>query len=136
MTARRAMLALAAAGGALAGLGWLEIGLAPLLPVAFALAMLGFDRAASRRDAVLFGLVFAATRYAVASHFLLALLRWSPLAIVFYLLAIAYILPFGLLEGLGGWWFERRCGLPRALGLGMLYALGEWLRRLGDLSFP
>lgn len=98
--------------------------------------MLGQDVVDSMSDARRCGLVNGAIRYAVAAHFLLALLAYSPLAIGFYLLAIMYVLPYSLLEACGAFWLERRAGLPRDLGFGLLWTGGEWLRTLGDLSFP
>lgn len=136
MSARAALVVRAAAAGTLAGLFWLPLGLAPLFPLAMVLAIRALRQAESGDDAARFGLAFAAARYAVASHFLLALLRYSPLAIAFYLLAILFVLPWGFLEGWGSLRMETRWGIPRELGFGMLYALGEWVRSLGDLSLP
>ena len=136
MTRRRGMLLLAAVAGLIGGGGWLPLGAAPLLPLSITFATLGLARAESMRDATWFALVYGTVRYAVASHFLLALLRYSPLAVVFWLLAILYIWPFAWIEAAGGLWIERRTGLPRGLGLAILYTIGEYLRRLGDLSFP
>ncbi|NJN64991.1 MAG: hypothetical protein HC882_09035, partial [Acidobacteria bacterium] len=133
---RTAMIGLAAAAGALAGLAWLPLGLAPLLPVAFLLAMLGLERAHTMGDAVRFGVVFGVLRYAVAAHFLLALLAFSPLAIAFYAMAIVFALPFAIFESTSAVWLERKTGLPRSVGFAIAYTLGEWLRTKGDLSFP
>jgi len=107
-----------------------------LAPAAFLLALRGLREVGSGREALLFGGIYGTARYAVASHFLLSLLRYSPLAIVFYLLAILFILPFGLLEGWGAFRLEQVFGLPRAVGFAILFSLGEWLRSLGDLSLP
>jgi apolipoprotein N-acyltransferase len=136
MTGRRRALLYAAAAGGVSGILWLPFGLAPLLPLSFVLAMRGLRSCDGLRDAALFGLVFGAMRYAIAGHFLLALLRYSPLAIVLYLLGIAFILPMALMESTGAVWLERRVGLPRTVGFALLYAFGEVLRTLGDLSFP
>jgi apolipoprotein N-acyltransferase len=133
---RRVGLAFPVIAGIAGGLCWLPLGLAPLLPVACFLAMRGLRRVNTGREAVVFGLVFGAVRWAVAGHFLLALLRFSPLAIVFYLLAILYVLPFSVLESWGAVSLERRCGLPRSIGFGLLYVTLEWVRTLGEISFP
>lgn len=130
------MHGLAVAGGAGAGLCWLPWGLEPLLPLAFAAAMIGLGGARTRGDAVRFGLLHGAARYAVASHFLLALVAWSSLGYLIYVLAILYILPFAVVEGLGAYWLGERTGFPRALFFGFLYALTEKVRTMGDLSFP
>jgi len=130
------LAARAAAAGAAIAICWLPAGLAPLAPLAFLLALRGLRAVGNDREALIFGGVYGVSRYAVASHFLLALLRYSPLAIVFYLLAMLFILPFGLLEGWGSLRLEKRFGLPRAIGFAILYSGGEWLRSLGDLSFP
>ncbi len=136
MTRRRRLLALAAAGGAVGSLCWLPLGLAPAIFLGAALAQRALRGVTTGREAVLAGLVFGAARYAVAAHFLLWLLRYSPLAIAFYLLAIAYILPFAVLESWGAWRLERWSGIPRGAWLAVLYALLEYVRTLGDLSFP
>ncbi|MDQ7087170.1 MAG: apolipoprotein N-acyltransferase [Acidobacteriota bacterium] len=115
---------------------WLPFGLAPFYWVAFLLFLIPFRRARDGRDAVKLGLAMGFARYAVSAHFLLALLRYSPLAIVFYLLAIAYILPFAVLEAWGSFWLERRTGLPRAVGFGLIWVILEKVRTLSDLSFP
>jgi apolipoprotein N-acyltransferase len=100
------------------------------------LAMRGLRRVGTGREAAIFGLLFSAARFAVASHFLLALLSHSPLAIAFYALSILSILPWGLLEGWGAFRLEQRSGLPRTVGFGLLYTVGEWARTLGDLALP
>lgn len=136
VSSRTALVGFGVAAGVVAGLCWLPLGLAPALPLAFVLAMLGLARAETMRDAFRFGLAFGAVRYTVAAHFLLALLAYSPLAVVFYVLAIVFALPFALFEAMGAFWLERRTGLPRSFAFAVLYTLGEWLRTLGDLSFP
>ncbi len=115
---------------------WLPFGLAPFYWVAFLLFLLAFRHVRNSRQAIKLGVVVGIARYAVAAHFLLALLRYSPLAIVFYLLAIVYILPFAILESWGAFWLERRTGLPRAVGFGLIWAILEKVRTLSDLSFP
>lgn len=136
MTPQRKAMLLAAGAGAFGALAWLPTGLAPLLPLAFLGMIRALGAAESGGHAVRLGLVFGAVRYAVASHFLLALLRYSPLAIVFYLLAILFILPMAILESWGAWFLERRFRLPRAVGFVLIFALMEKLRTIGDLSFP
>ena len=136
MSERGRTLATAGAAGAAAALCWLPFGLAPLFPLAFVLAMRGLRRVRTPGEAVRFGLVFGAARYAVAAHFLLALLAHSPLAIGIYFMAILFILPFGILEAWGALALERYARLPRSIGFGALYVIGDWLRTLGDLSFP
>jgi len=136
VTPRRRLVLLAAAGGVVGSLCWLPLGLAPAIFLGFALVQRALREARSGHEAVLVGLVFGAVRYAVATHFLLWLLRYSPLAIVFYLLAIAYILPFAVLESWGAFRLERWSGIPRGAWFAVLYALLEYVRTLGDLSFP
>lgn len=134
---RRAALALrAAVAGSVSAILWLPIGLAPLLPLGVLLAIRGLNRAGTAREAALFGAVFGAVRYAVAAHFLLALLEHSPLAVLLYLFAIAFIVPWAVLEAWGAYRIEARWGLPRPVGFGILFALGEWVRSIGDLSLP
>jgi apolipoprotein N-acyltransferase len=125
-----------AVAGATGGLCWLPYGFAPLLPLVFVLVLRAMRLIQSGGDAVRLGLAFGAVRYAVAAHFLLALYRYSPLAIVFYLLAIAFILPLAVLETRGALALERRTGLPRTLGFGLIYVVLEKVRTLGDIAFP
>jgi apolipoprotein N-acyltransferase len=129
-------LALAAAAGTLIALCWLPTGLAPVMPLSALLMMRALRAAESRRDAALLGLAFGLLRYAVASHFLLALLRFSGLAVPFYLMAISFILPLAVLEAWGAMVLERWTGLPRSVGFGLLYVVFEKLRTVSDLSFP
>lgn len=136
MTKRQKIIVFAAAGGALGGLAWLPLGLAPALPLVFMIVLLGLREVENARDAVVHGVAFGLVRYAVAAHFLLALIHYSPLAIVFYAIACLFIVPYALMESVGSLWLERRCGVPRGVGYAVLYALGEFLRTLGDLSFP
>jgi apolipoprotein N-acyltransferase len=137
MSPRLRLVLWASAAGAFGATCWLPLGLAPLLPLNFVLAMRGLRRIESGRDAVLFGLANGAARYAVAAHFLLVLTRYSvPLGIAFYLLAIAYILPFAVLEAWGCWRLERHFRLPRVVGFALLWSLLEKVRTLGDVSFP
>ncbi len=136
MTRRHRLLILASAGGAIGSTCWLPLGLAPLIFVGAALAQRALREATTPREALTVGLAFGAARYLVAAHFLLWLLRYSPLAIVFYLLAVAYILPFAALESWGAWQLERWSGVPRGAWLAVLYSLLEYVRTLGDLSFP
>ena len=133
---RRGRVLLPLLAGMLGGTLWLPFGFAPLYPIAFFLLFLEYGRIESSREAVVLGLLMGAGRYAVAGHFLLALLRYSPLAIIFYFLAIAYILPFAVLESWGGLWLEKRTGLPRFLAYGLIWAVLEKVRTLSDLSFP
>ncbi len=136
LIARVPLWVLPALGGALAALAWLPTGGAPAFPLAFAIAALGLMRAETGRQAVWVGAVFGAARYAVAAHFLWALLVYSKLAIIFYVLAIAFIVPFGIVEAWGAYRLERWTGVPRTVYFALLYALLGWVRTLGDLSFP
>lgn len=136
MTFVRSTSLLALLSAALAGLCWLPTGLAPLLPLAFLGMMLALGRARSGKEAARLGLILGAARYAVAAHFLLALLYYSPLAFVFYILAILFILPMAVLETWGAWFLERRLSLPRPVGFALIWTLMEKLRTVGDLSFP
>jgi apolipoprotein N-acyltransferase len=134
--ARRRAAWQAAAGGGLFGLCWLPFGLAPLVPLAFVLMMLGLRGARSARQALGLGALCEAIRYVVGAHFLLALLAYSPLAVFFYLATIVYIVPMGMLSWWGAFQLERWTGLPRPAGLALGYTLFEKLRSVGDLSFP
>jgi apolipoprotein N-acyltransferase len=127
---------LAAIAGSLTGLFWQPIGLGPLLPLTFVIAFRGLRLVGTTRQAILFGLVFAASRYAVGAHFLLALVRYSYLGILLYLFTILFIAGFGVVESWGAWWFERSCGVPRALTFGVLYTILQRLRTVGDFSLP
>jgi apolipoprotein N-acyltransferase len=86
---RGTALGLVGAGALILSWAWLGLGVAPLLPVAAALIMLGFRRAESGGDAFWCGL-----------------------------------------------FLERRAGLPRSLGIVLLWPVLEKLRTLGDLSLP
>ena len=130
------MALLAAAAGALVGLCWLPFGAAPLMPLALLVALRGLRRARGPKDAIRFGLVFAAACHAVGGHYILTLVTYSPLALAIYLLDIAYALPFAALEAWGALWIERRAGLSRSLGFALLYTALEWVRTKGDLSVP
>ncbi len=133
--ARRRAVGLALAAGATGALCWLPTGLAPLMPLCF-FFMARALRGATRRDAVWIGAAFGVSMYAVASHFLLALLQYSWLAVAFYGAAIASIVPSTILEAWGAVALEERAGLPRGIGFGVLYVLLEKSRTLTELAFP
>ena len=127
---------LAVAAGLLDGLCWLPLGLAPIAP-AFAFFWFRALRAArTRRDALAVGFWFGVVRYAVAGHFILSLVRHSPLAIVLFGLYVAYIVPFALLESWGAFTLGRRTRIGAGVWGTLLFALLEWTRTLGELSFP
>lgn len=132
----RLTLLLGALGGGLLALGWLPTGLAAIYPFLLLPLLLGFRRVETSRQAILFGSVFGAARFAVGAHFVLALIRFSGLAAVFYLLAILYILPFAIFECWTSLFLERKTGFPRTVSLALLIPLTEKLRTLGDLGFP
>ena len=123
-------------GGAWMALCWLPFGLAPLMPIGAALAILGIRSARTRGEAWKAGLVFGAMRYMVASQFLLSLVSHSWTALFFYPMAIASVLPWAWGETALAWWLDRRFGLDRGIGLCITYALSERLRTIGDTSFP
>lgn len=127
---------LIALGGAVMGLCWLPFALGPLMPVGAAFAIAGIEAARTRREAWIAGVVFGASRYLVASHFLLALAfhHWS--AAVFYPMAVLYVLPQSWAEAAVAWWMDRRLGIPRGIGLAITYSITERLRTIGDTSFP
>lgn len=129
-------LLLAALSGGLGALCWMPLGLGFLQPLAWLPMLLALDRARSVRHALLIGGIFSAARFAVGAHFFFALFRYSPLAAIFYLMAVAYAAPFGAFAAAGALGIERRGGPPRAWGFALLYALTEWIRSVGDLSFP
>jgi len=135
MTNRRAVW-LGSAGAIVFGLSWLPTGLAPLAPVGFFLMLRGLSLVESPRDAVRYGLIVGGVRYAVMSHFLLVLARFSPYAALFYPATIAFILPQAILEAWGALWLERRAGVPRSIGFGATWIVLEKLRTLSDLSLP
>jgi apolipoprotein N-acyltransferase len=128
--------ALALAAGVFGSLCWLPTGLTFLYPLYPFLFLRALREVRTGRQAVLVGIVIGASRYLVASHFLLALLRYSPLAIVFYLLATLSILPFSIVWCWGPFRLERLSGISRLLWLSPVYIVMEWLRTVGDLSFP
>ena len=116
---------------------WLPLGLAPTMPLGAFLVLRGIRSAETRREALWIGFFFGLARYAVASHFLLWLMRYSvPLGLTIYLLAIAYIIPQALFECWAAFRLEKSARLPRALGLGLAYVGVEKLRTVSDLSFP
>ncbi len=122
--------------GVLWGLCCLYTSLAPFLPLAFLVALQGLRQVENPRQAIRFGLLFGIVRYAVGSHFLLALGSFGALGYAFYPAAISYYLPFAMLESWGALKLERLLGVPRAVAFGILYTGLEPLRSLGDLSFP
>ncbi|MBP7147531.1 MAG: apolipoprotein N-acyltransferase [Acidobacteria bacterium] len=136
MTRVRAACALAALGGVVNGSCWLPIGVAPVAPLFVVLFLQALRRVRTGREALAVGLCFGTVRYAVAGHFILSLVRFSPLAIGVFLVYVAYIVPFALLEAWGPLALERRTGFSRALGASLLFPLLEWVRSVGDLSFP
>jgi apolipoprotein N-acyltransferase len=131
----RAPLLLAAGAGLLWALCWLPTGLAIVFPVFFFCVARALRSAESGRDAVLIGLVQGLVRHAAAGHFMLALLRFSGFGIAFYLLMVAYILPFAVLETWGAFVLERRTGLPRGLLFCVLYVVLEKARTMTDVAF-
>ncbi|ANM31137.1 hypothetical protein ABI59_18510 [Acidobacteria bacterium Mor1] len=137
MTPRLQGRLLALAGGAWFGLCWNPFFLAPTIPLAAFLFMRALRGAGTGREALWIGLCFGAAKYIVGSHFLLWLTAWSvPLGIVIYLLAIGYILPQSMFECWTARWLEERAGLPRSLGLALVFTGVEKLRTVSDLSFP
>ncbi|MFN7964386.1 MAG: apolipoprotein N-acyltransferase [Acidobacteriota bacterium] len=127
---------LSIAAGVVGGSAWLPTGLAPFIALVMMAQILALRDARTMRHALRLALVFGVVRYLTASHFLLALIAYSPLAIAFYLMATCFILPFSILESCGAFWLHRYTGFPRGLAFALLYVFGEWLRTLGDLSFP
>lgn len=126
-----------AAAGALYALCWLPLGISPLLPIALAMLIRGVETARRPREAVLCGLAQGVAQYAVGAHFFIALARYSwPAALALYAIVIAQILPYTVLQAWGAYALERRTGLPRWAGLGLLWTLFEYVRTLGDVSFP
>jgi apolipoprotein N-acyltransferase len=122
--------------GILGALCWLPTGVSIVFPVYAFLFFRGLRCARTGGEAFRIGLFFGVSRYLVAAHFLLALMRYSPLAVIFYLLSVVFILPFALAETYGAFWMERWTGLSRIVWASLIYSLMEWLRTLGDLSFP
>jgi apolipoprotein N-acyltransferase len=85
---------------------------------------------------MLVGLLYGPLYEAIAGYFLLALVSYSVLGVLIFLLACAYVAPFALVENGGAFWLEKRAGLPRAIGYVLLFTLGEKVRTVGDLSAP
>ena len=126
-----------AGAGVFYALCWMPLGLSPFLPIALALLIRGVEAARRPRDAVLVGLAQGIAQYAVGAHFFIALARYSwPAAFTLYVVVIVQILPYTVLQAWGAYALERRTGLPRWAGLGVLWTLFEFLRTLGDVSFP
>lgn len=130
------MYALAGMAGAVFGLAWSPFDLAPFFPLSLLLAMRALRHARTAGQAIRVGIVFEVAKYLVGAQFLLALIPYTPLSIVFYGLTLLYAIPFGAAEAGGAWWLERATRLPRSVGFGLLFALMEWIRTLGPLSFP
>jgi apolipoprotein N-acyltransferase len=72
----------------------------------------------------------------VASHFFYALLRFSPLAVLFYALVLVYAALLGVFTGVVVIGASRAAGIPRPLALAIAVALLEFCISQGDLSFP
>lgn len=98
--------------------------------------MVALSKTTSGRDALRCGVVFEATKYIIASHFLLSLLQFSPLGFVFYLMAILYGAVWGLLAFWGSYRMERASGMSGILFFPVFYMVLEKVRSLTDLSFP
>ena len=133
---RRRAVVLALVAGAVGALCWLPTGIAPLLPLCFFFMGRALRHTRSRRDAVVAGTAFGIALYAVGSHFLLALLQFSWLAVAFYGASIASILPASIAEAWGAVVLEEFGGLPRSLGFGVIYVLFEKLRTTTEMAFP
>jgi apolipoprotein N-acyltransferase len=136
MTPGRARLVLPFAAGVIWALCWLPTGLAPFHPLGFLLVMVGLRQLETAGQAARFGLLFGLWRYALMAHYLLVLMKFSPLGLGFYLAPIVYIAPFAVLESWGAFKLERLLGIPRGLAFGILYTLIEYIRSLGDFSLP
>lgn len=123
-------------GAAVMTLGWLPLGAAFLAPLGAALLFVGLARVDSGRSALRFGVAVQVARFAVGAHFLLALVRHSPLGLLLYPAAMLYIVPYGAFEGWGAWQLEKRARLPRPAAYIALVMLSEFVRTRGELSFP
>jgi len=128
--------ALAAAGGLLIGACWLPWLPAWLDPIGYALVLAAVRRVDSSRSAWRVAAVFAVAFYGLAGHFIAVLTRYSPVAIAFLGVLIAYNLPFAALEVWAAWRLERRFGVPRSVAFALLYVGLEGVRTLSDASFP
>ncbi len=125
-----------AAGGALIALCWIPSGLAPLLPLAAFLVLRGAAGVRTMRQAVAFGVIGALAYEGIAAHFLLVLMRYSWLAFALYPMTVAYYVLYWIGLFTGALLLERRVGLPRRVGLVLLWPLLEALRTASDASFP
>lgn len=130
------IIVLGAAGGALGALCWLPFGLAPVLPLALLPAAMAARTARSGADAVRIGLAYGVSTHVVGAHYVLALVSYSPLAVLIYLLDILYAVPFAVLAFWGAHRLERAGGLPPATGLLLAVPIVEWTKTLGDASVP
>jgi len=115
---------------------WMPTGLAPLLPVAAFLVLRGARGVETMRQATAFGLIGALAYQGIAAHFLLVLMRYSWLAFVLYPMTVAYYVLYWIALFTGALLLERRVGLPRRLGLVLLWPLLEVLKTASDASFP
>lgn len=115
---------------------WLPFGLELLHPLAFLPLFLAFERIEGARSAALLGAVFLGARFAFGAHFFFALLSYSPLAVIFWLMLVAIAAFSGALMLLVAWGLAARAGVARALALVFSYTLFEWLRSTGPLGFP
>ncbi len=125
-----------AAGGALLATCWIPTGLAPLLPVAAFLVLRGARGMQTMRQAVAFGAIGALAYQGIAAHFLLVLMRYSWLAFALYPMTVAYYVIYWIALFTSALFLERRFGLPRRLGLVLLWPLLEMLKTASDASFP
>ncbi len=127
---------LATTAGLLNGLCWLPLGLGPVAPLFAFIWFRALRGVRNDREALGVGLAFGVARYAVAGHFILSLVRFSALTPALFLLYVLYIVPFALLESWGSFRLSRWTGLSRAVWAALLFTLLEWMRTLGELSFP
>ena len=127
---------LAALAGFVSALCFLPFGLALIFPIGPALWMHAQQLASTRKQAIITGLIFGAASYFTGMSFLLVLLEYSWLALVLLPMGVLYVLPFSVVTVWGSFALEERAGLPRSVGLLLIYVLLEKVRTLGDLSLP
>lgn len=120
--------------GVLTALSWLPVGAAFLMPLAMVPAMRGLRLVRDSRGAICFGVAFEAALHAVGGYYVLALLHFSWLGPVLFVLDIAYHVPFAVAAAWGGFWIGKRAGVPATFVFVLLYSVMEWLRTIGDLS--
>lgn len=136
MSPRAISLLLVAAGGLCLIVGYFYPRGVVLEVPGMALIVAGFRRVGSRRDALWFTLAGVAFYQLIGAHFILVLTRFSAWAAALYPVAVLYYWLSWLFIVFGARFLERRAGVPRTLGLVLLWPVAERLKAFSDLSLP